>query len=80
MTEDEAKRSFSIRVERRPAVIRHMINEEASVVICADPLTRKAATGTRTSIGFPVLLVTGWVDEPEVFGRKVAALLQEHQS
>ena len=77
--EAEPKRSFSVTVETRSGNIRSMIDDERAVVIHADPLTRKTTTGSRVSMGFPVLVVSGWVADAEEFARKVAALLEEAQ-
>lgn len=74
--------TFSVTIERRPGVARHMLDSDGPdgvVIIHIDPRHTKTETGTRTRMGFPILLVSGWVDEPEEFARKVAALLEEHQ-
>lgn len=77
----DGKRTFSVALETRPSVARHMIDgEEGVFVIRADPLTTKRpGGGTSIAMGFPVLLVSSWVSDPEEFAAKVAALLQEAQ-
>jgi hypothetical protein len=78
--EPSAARTFSVRLEKRRAVVEHMTDLESGVfVISADPLTTKTEGGSRISMGFPVLLVSGWVGDAEEFAGKVAKLLGEHQ-
>jgi hypothetical protein len=74
----EAVRTYSATLEKRRGLPADMIGDEPVWIIRADPMTHIAADGrTRTSSGFPVLIVPGFVDEPEAFALKVAALLQE---
>lgn len=77
ISRDEPSRAFSVRVETRKGVIRSNVDADSIVIIDADPIQRDNPDGsTSISVGFPVLLVSGWVAEPEQFAAKVAALLQ----
>jgi hypothetical protein len=74
----EPRRTFSVKVERRSRVAADMIDREAgAVVIHADPLETKTAEGARVQMGFPILVVTGWVAEPEAFAAQVAKLIED---
>jgi hypothetical protein len=72
-------RSFRVSVERRPAVIRHMINNECSIIIHVEPLRIETEKGRTLHMGFPALIVSGWIDEPEAFAARVAALLTQDE-
>lgn len=76
------ERTFSVTLETRKGTLRDLVDRpEGVAMIHADPMERKMEDGsTRISMGFPVLLVTSWVAEPEEFARKVAKLLEEHRS
>jgi hypothetical protein len=78
--ESEPRRTFSVKVEKRSACIQALLDERGVVVIHADPLSRPDPDGgQRISMGFPVLMVSGWVAEPEAFAAKIAELLAEAQ-
>ncbi len=73
-------RTYTSRAETRPGVIRHMLpgDDEITFVIHADPKhTPLPNGGRRTSIGFPILIVTGWVANAEAIAAKIATVLTE---
>lgn len=70
-------RTFSTTLEKRTRTILDMVDQgqEGAVIIHADPVHTKSPTGERISVGFPVLVVTGWVAEAARFAARVAELL-----
>lgn len=77
-----SSQTFSVSCEQRIGIARGMLPEpdEATYVIRVDPLeTPQPGGGSSIRMGFPVLVVTGWVAEPEAFAKRVAELLQEAQ-
>jgi hypothetical protein len=72
--------TFSARLEARKGVLQHTIDFEAGAsVIFVEPRERKSEDGsTSVSIGFPALIVSGWVSEGDKFAELVARLLTEH--
>ena len=68
-------RTFSMEVDTRRGITRQMVNDDTSVIIRADPIHTRTEKGETISIGFPVLIVTGWVNEPEAFAAKVVERL-----
>lgn len=75
---DEKKREFYANHETRSGVLKSMIDLQAGAfVIHADSLETKVDGGTRVQIGFPALIVTGWVNNPEAFATKIAALMKD---
>lgn len=75
------RQTFSVRQESRCNVLRgYMDPDNGAYVVCVDPVETPTEGGKHVSIGFPVLIVTAWVKDPEVFARRVAELLTEHQS
>jgi hypothetical protein len=72
---DWPPQTYSVRVETRKAVVQHMLDEEQWIIISVDPSERATPGGTTIRMGFPALIVTGWVAEPEQFAAAVAALL-----
>ena len=73
-------RTYSVRHETRRDVLRAMMDDEEAWVVCIDPATKSNGDGTTsTTIGFPVLVLTGWVAEPEHIATLIAAALQEKQ-
>ena len=73
-------RTFTARAETRRGVITHMLPEDGEPiwVVQVEPLTRAdPGGGTRTSVGFPICVLTGWVAEPEKIAQRIAEILTE---
>lgn len=63
--------------EERP--FRRDMFEKAAWVVSLRPESRDNGDGTKTiSVGFPVVVVTGWVNNADKFANRLAEILTEH--